>query len=414
MGIFSWLRPKAATQSATGGRSVTTPEDLERAIRVAMAGTTSGVAVTQDSAMKVGAVFACVRLISGAIGNMPLSVIERVDEKTRREVRDHHLWPLLRETPNRWQTAAQFKRMMTALKLTRGNAYALKVFDGRGRVIELLPLDPDRMQVEQLDDMSLVYTYSRKTGGQVRFAQTEIMHLMGLSFDGIRGVSVIAYAREAIGLSLAQDQHGAKSFKNAARPSVVLEHPQKLSTEALEHLRQSANEFRSGGELEGQTMVLEEGMKLNAFSLSPEDMQWIESRKMSRTDIAMFFGVPPHMIGDTDKATSWGSGIEQQSIGFVTYTLEDHFTDWEQTVKRDLVPQRERDVVARFNRRALLRGDLKARKDYYQSALQWGWLSPNDVRALEDMNPRDGGDVYYPPPNMSSPPDGTGGQTGEG
>ncbi|WP_423208818.1 phage portal protein [Paracoccus yeei] len=141
-----------------------------------------------------------------------------------------------------------------------------------------------------------------------------------------------------------------------------------------------------------------------------EDAQWIESRKFTRADIAMFFGVPPHMIGDTEKSTSWGTGIEQQSIGFVAYTLEDHLTTWEETIARDLIDPTRTDLYARFNRAALVKGDIKARWEAYVKGLQWGVWSPNEIRTLEDENPREGGDVYYPPPNMtaSAPPDGSG------
>ncbi|HAF38248.1 MAG TPA: phage portal protein, partial [Gammaproteobacteria bacterium] len=145
--------------------------------------------------------------------------------------------------------------------------------------------------------------------------------------------------------------------------------------------------------------ILEEGMGVTPISMTAEDAQWIESRKFSRTDIAMFFGVPPHMIGDTEKSTSWGTGIEQQGIGFVTYTLEDSLTTWEESIARDLVPDTEPDIYARFNRKSLVRGDIKTRKEFYTSMMQWGVYSPNEVRALEDENPRAGGDVYYEPPN---------------
>ena len=141
--------------------------------------------------------------------------------------------------------------------------------------------------------------------------------------------------------------------------------------------------------------------------MTAEDAQWIESRKFSRTDIAMFFGVPPHMIGDTEKSTSWGSGIEQQSIGFVTYTLEDHLTTWEETANRDLIT--DSSIYARFNRRALVRGDIKTRTEHYVKMLQWGVYSPNEVRAREDENPRADGDVYYDPPNTAGQTDKQGG-----
>ena len=193
--------------------------------------------------------------------------------------------------------------------------------------------------------------------------------------------------------------HGAQTFKNGARPSNVLKHPARLGKEAQENLRASLEAYRLGGESEGKALILEEGMDVASLSMTAEDVQWIESRKFSRSDIAMFFGVPPHMIGDTEKSTSWGTGIEQQSIGFVQYTLEDHLTTWEQSVKRDLIV--DENVFAVYDRSALLRGDLKAQQAFNVSMMQWGVLSPNEVRGNIGRNPRDGGDIYYDPPNTA-------------
>lgn len=394
-GMFS---PRAATQSKSGGKDISTSHELEQAIRQASMGTGSGVSVTPTTAMRVAAVYACVRLISGAQANLPLHIKERISSKVREDRPDHPLWSVLRRRPNTWQTPSQFRRMMQTHLLLRGNAFAM-IVRSRGQVVALIPLDPDRMKVDQNDDMSLKYEYRRRDGSIVRLAQSDVMHLTGLTLDGVNGVSAITYARETIGLSLAQDAHGATTFKNSARPSIVMKHPGKLGKEGQENLRASLDAYRAGGESEGKALILEEGMETSPLSMTAEDAQWIEARKFSRTDIAMFFGVPPHMIGDTEKSTSWGSGIEQQSIGFVTYTLEDHLTTWEETINRDLISEPE--IYARFNRKALVRGDIKTRQGFYVSMMQWGVYSPNEVRALEDENPRDGGDIYYDPPNTA-------------
>ncbi|MDJ0631093.1 MAG: phage portal protein [Rhodobacter sp.] len=402
MSFFGWLRPKAATQSA-GSTTIDGPDDIERAIRIGLSGTAAGVSVTPDSAMRQGAVYACVRLISGAVANMPLDLKQRVDENTRIERNDLPLANVLRRKPNGWQKAAMFRRMLTAHLVLRGNAYAQIVRGIGGRVIALHPMHPDRVEPKQRDDLSLIYKYTRRDGGRVTFKQGEILHLVGLSLDGVTGVSVITYAREAIGLSQTQERHGATTFKNAARPSIVLTHPGQLGKEGLENLRTSVDQYRAGGESEGKALILEEDMKADQMQMTAEDAQWIESRKFSRSDIAMFFGVPPHMIGDTDKSTSWGTGIENMGIGFTTYTLEDYLTTWEQGIDVDLVT--DPSVFAKFNRNALLRGDSKSRQGYYTAMLQWGVMSPNEIRALEDQNPREGGDIYYPPPNTAGKPD---------
>ncbi|SFJ54504.1 phage portal protein [Aerobium aerolatum] len=393
--------PLASLQNAGGGLVITTSEQLEEALR---SGTliASGAMVTPEAAMRVAAVYASVRIIAGAVATLPLHIKRRVDDRTREDASDTPIWTVLRRKPNRWQTPSQFRRMLQAHLLLRGNAYAMIVCS-RGQVQELIPLHPDRVEVKQRDDLALEYLYTRQDGRRIQLAQAEMFHLVGLTLDGVHGVSPITYARETIGLSLAMEDHGASTFRNGARVSGVLKHPNKLGPEAVANLKAGLEEFRSGGEQEGKNLILEEGMDYARIAMTAEDAQWIESRKFSRSDIAMFFGVPPHMIGDTEKSTSWGTGIEQQSIGFVAYTLEDHLTMWEEAINRDLIGADD-TLYARFNRAALVKGDIKARWEAYVKGLQWGVWSPNEIRALEDENPRDGGDVFYPPPNTAGVP----------
>jgi len=399
-------QPRNSYQDSGGGVLITTSDQLAEALKTGSL-SASGASVTPNSAMRVATVYACVRIISGAVATLPLDIKRRKDAKTREDASDHSLWTVIRRKPNRWQTPSQFRRMMQAHLLLRGNAFAMKVVS-RGEVVELIPLHPDRVERKQLDDLSLEYTYTRKDGRKVRLAQADMFDLVGLTLDGVNGVSAITYARETIGLSLAMEDHGSTTFRHGARVSAALSHPNKLGPDGQELLRSSLDAFRSGGEQEGKTLILEEGMTYTPMAMTAEDAQWIESRKFSRTDVAMFFGVPPHMIGDTEKSTSWGTGIEQQSIGFVAYTLEDHLTMWEEAINRDLVPESEATMYARFNRGALVKGDLKARWEAHVKALQWGVSSPNEIRALEDQNPREGGDIFYPPPNTA------GGNTDEG
>lgn len=410
MGFWSRLllgeeTPRASYQDRGGGIVINTPQELQQALLAGME-SQAGVSVTPDSAMRVAAVYACVRIISGAVANLPLDIKERADDRTRLDATGTAIWNTMRRRPNKWQKPAQFKRMMQAHVLLRGNAFAVKVKNTRGEVQALIPLHPDRVEVKQLSDLSLEFVWTRNDGGKVVYKQDEVLHLMGLSLDGIRGVSPITFARETIGLSLAMETHGASLFKNGAKVSGFLKHPGKLGAEGLENLRASLDDFRSGGAREGKDMVLEEGMEYSRMAMTQEDAQWIESRKFSRSDIAMFFGVPPHMIGDTEKSTSWGTGIEQQSQGFVTYTLEDHLTMWEEGLTTDCIADPK--VYATFNRNALVRGDLRARWQSYKDGLQWGVYSPNKVLEMEDENPREGGDVYYDPPNTA------GGQNGDG
>lgn len=400
--IFGGSKPPASQPRASipdGGIVIDTPKKLEDALRSGAA-TASGVTVNAGNAMRSAAVYACVRIRSGVVANMPLHIKRRVDARTREDASDHPLWGIFRRRPNRWQTPSQFKRMLTTHLLLRGNAYAL-IVRSRGNVQALIPLHPDRVECTQNDDLSLRYVYTRKDGRRIELQQNEMFHLVGLTLDGVHGVSVITYARETIGSSLAMEEHGATVFKNGARVSVVLKHPGQLGKEGLEFLKSSLDDYRSGGESEGKALILEEGMGVERLAMTSEDAQWIESRKFTRGDIAMFFGVPPHMIGDTEKSTSWGTGIDSQTQGFVTFSAEDDLTTWEETINRDLVAANDNDIYARFNRSALVKGDITVRWSAHVKALQWGVMSPNEVRALEDLNPRDGGDIFYPPPNTA-------------
>lgn len=410
MGIFDFFRrsqavalpaPKAATQSSDGGVLIRTADELDRYMRGDGSGTSSGVAVNPDTAMRVAAVYGCVRIIAGAVATMPLQLKRRVDEKTRKDASDHPLWPVLHRTPNAWMTPSGFRRMMQAHILLRGNAYALIVRNARSQIVSLLPLHPDRVTVEQADDQGIAYRYRRKNGSEIVFPQGDVFHLIGLTLDGVHGLSVIGYARESIGLSIATERHGATLFKNGTSIGAILKAKNKLGHEGIENLKTSLEEYR-GSENANKTLILEEDMGYEKLGMTAVDAQFVETIGATRTDIAMFFGVPPHMLGDTTKSTSWGSGIEQQSQGFVSYTLEDWLTGWEETIDRDLIAG-EPDIFAKFNRAGLVRGDIKTRYGAYAIGRQWGWLSANDVRSLEDLNPIEGGDEYLVPLNMIDP-----------
>lgn len=363
--------------------------------------TSSGVAVNEASAMRVASAWRCVNIIAGSIATLPLDLIVRVDENIRRPAVGHQLRRVLTVKPNPWQTPSEFRRMMQANLLLRGNAYARKVMLGN-RVEALIPLHPDRVSAKQLDTLAMEYKITGRNGATVTLGQKDILHLRGMSLDGVTGLSVLSNMRESLGLALQTEKAGASLFKNGMLASGYIAHPGQLSDNAARHLKESIDERYSGAENSAKWLLAEEGMELKPLSLSAEDTQWLGARDFQRYDIAMFFGVPPHMIGATDKTTSWGSGIEAQGIGFVTYTLSDWIKTWEESIKRDLVQESEWETLdARFNVNGLLRGDAKARWDGYVKALQWGVYSPNEVRRLEDQNPRDGGDIYYDPPNTA-------------
>lgn len=393
-------RRRGPMASSEEGVVITTAEELDRYLR-GQNESGSGATVTETTAMRVAAVYRCVTLISAAVATMPLHIKRREDERTRVDVSDHALWRLLRRRPNPWQTPSQFRRMLQGSLLLRGMGYARKVRNARGEVQALIPLHADRMRVEQTDDFTLRFRYTTKDGRQVTIPQRDMFWLTGMTLDGINGLSVLSYAREAMGMSLTMESHGGSLFKNGTNLGAVLEHPKNLSEKGQENLKESLAEFR-GASNAGKTLLLEEGMEYKPLGMSLEDAQFIEGRGFQRSEIFMFFGVPPHMAGDTTKATSWGSGIEQQSLGFVAYTLEDWLATWEESIARDLIGDDEPDVYARFNRAALVRGDIKTRYQGYSIARQWSLATINEIRSLEDWNPIEGGDDLFVPGNANS------------
>ncbi len=391
-------RPRASTSFDLTSMS---PEQVRDFLRIGGSmESASGAVVNDNSAMRVAAAWRCVNIISGTVGSLPLDLIRRESETVRRPARGHPLRRVLTVKPNIWQTPSEFRRMMQTHLLLRGNAYALKVRVGRD-VVGLIPIVPDRVMVEQLPDLSLRYQVTHKSGAVHFYQQSEILHLRGMTLDGVKGMSVISHMRESLGLALQSELAGAKLMKNGQFTTSVLTHPNKLSIEAYDRLKASIAE-NGGSEGAGSTRILEEGMKWEATSMSAVDMQFLEQRNFQRYDIAMFFGVPPHMIGATEKATSWGSGIEQMGIGFVTYTLNDWLVTWQEALKRDVINESEWETIdVRFFPQALLKGDTKTQWDAFTKGRQWGIYSANDVRALLDMNPREdeAGDDYAVPPN---------------
>lgn len=396
--------PKAQTFDLTN----MSPEQVREFLRIGGSmETQSGISINETSAMRVAAAWRCVNIISGTVGTLPLDLIRRVSDSERQPAKGHALRKVLTVKPNQWQTPSEFRRMMQAHLLLRGNAYALKVKLGRD-VVALVPIHPDKVLVDQLDDMTMEYRVTLKGGRQILYTGREIFHLRGMSLDGAKGMSVLSHMRESLGLALSSEQAGARVMKNGQFATGVFTHPQKLSLEAFGRLKGSL-EDGGGSDKAGGTKILEEGMDWKQVSLSAKDMQFLEQRDFQRYDIAMFFGVPPHMLGATEKQTSWGSGIEQQGIGFVTYTLNDWLKTWEEAIKRDLIDEREWETLdARFYTQGLMRGDVKTRFDAYMKGRQMKVYSANDIRVLEDLNPIEGGDVYENPMITVQPVKGNG------
>jgi HK97 family phage portal protein len=349
--------------------------------------TTSGKIVTEYTAMQTTAVYACVRILAEAIAGLPLHVYEQGVDGGKRLMPLHPLYRMLHDEPNPEMTSFVFREALMSHLCLWGNAYAQIIRDGRGQPIALYPLLPNQMDVSRDAGGQLVYTYTRtpdergKTG-IVQFRRYEVLHIPGLGFDGLVGYSPIAMAKNAVGLSIADDEFGATFFANGANPSGLLESPGPLKDPQM--LKESwVNQF--GGSGSHSIAVLEEGLKYHAISIPPNDAQFLETLKFQINEIARIFRVPPHMVGDLEKSSF--SNIEQQSLEFVKYTLDPWVIRWEQSMQQSLILHGEKSrTVIKFNVDGLLRGDYASRMNGYATGRQNGWLSANDIRELENMN----------------------------
>lgn len=363
----------------------------------------SGMSVTPETAMRVSAVHACVAVIAGTIATLPLHLYRRTKNGGKERATDHPLYSLLHDAPNELHTSCEFRDMMQAHLCLRGNAYARIIRDGAGRVTSLIPLHPDRVTVYR-SGMVVSYLYRPIPGepgdsGEY-LAAHEVMHVRGLGPDGILGYSPIALARDAIGLSMATEGHGSKLFANGARPSGVLETPPGITDAQMKAMREHWEKMHAGVENSNRLAVLAGGMKYAGISMSNDEAQFLETRKFQVTDIARIFRVPPHKIADMAAATF--SNIEHQSIEFVTDCIRPHAVRWEQRIAQALLTPNERGIYfAELSLDGLLRGDMKSRYEAYNIGRTGGWLSPNDVRDMENLNRIDQGDTYMQPLNMA-------------
>ncbi|MBR0186524.1 MAG: phage portal protein [Synergistaceae bacterium] len=359
---------------------------------------TAGVYVSPSTALQCSAVFACIGLLAESISQLPLKVYRFVDGD-RREDRGHWAYELLARRPCSWLTSFNWRELAMMCLCLRGDFYAYKVRDNSGRVRELLPLLPGAIAVRQLDNWELQYMVTFSNGTSKTVPQSEIFHVMYRSVDGVRGLSPIACERQTIGLALAAQEHGAATFSNGAKPGGVLMLPGILKQEALERLKADWQSAYSG-ENAGNTAILEQGIEFKPLSMTNADAQYLETRKFQVEEIARIFGIPLFMIQSTEKTTTWGSGIEQISMGYVRYTLLAWIRRWEDAIWRDLLSETDPEVQVKFNVEGLQRGAMSSRFDAYQKGINMGVYSPNEIRKLEDMNPREGGDIYLTPMNM--------------
>ena len=357
--------------------------------------------------MQMTAVYACVRILSESIAGLPLHMYRYEEDGSKTKAVEHPLYHLLHDEPNPEMTSFIFRETLMSHLLLWGNAYAQIIRNGKGDIIALYPLMPNRMKVERDTKGQLYYEYQTMKedaptmkGAVYQLDPSEVLHVPGLGFDGLVGYSPIAMAKNAIGLAIAAEEYGSKFYANGAAPSGVLEHPNVLKDPAK--VRDSWNAAFGGSSNAHRVAVLEEGMKYTPISISPNEAQFLETRKFQIDEIARIFRVPPHMVGDLEKSSF--SNIEQQSLEFVKYTLNPWVCRWEQALQRALLDDDEKGkYFFRFNVEGLMRGDYQSRMNGYATARQNGWMSANDIRELENLDriPAElGGDLYLVNGNM--------------
>lgn len=398
MGIFSGLfRSRDKPQNRTTGSTYS----------FFFGSSSAGKRVNERSAMQMTAVYSCVRILAEAVAGLPLHLYRYKEDGGKEKAIYHPLYLLLHDEPNPEMSSFVFRETLMTHLLLWGNAYAQIIRNGKGEVIALYPLMPDRMTVDRDRDGKLYYEYTVSTddaptvkGTAVRLKPSDVLHIPGLGFDGLVGYSPIAMAKNAIGMAIACEEYGAKFFANGAAPGGVLEHPGTIKDPG--RVRESWQSTFGGSGNANKIAVLEEGLKYTPISISPEQAQFLETRKFQINEIARIFRVPPHMVGDLEKSSF--SNIEQQSLEFVKYTLDPWVIRWEQSIQRRLLSSEEKKrYFVKFNVEGLLRGDYQSRMSGYATARQNGWMSANDIRELENLDrisTEDGGDLYLVNGNM--------------
>lgn len=334
--------------------------------------------------------------ISPVMPPLPLYLYKRLTGGGKELVRKHPLFNLMRRKPNPEMTAMRYRSTLQGHLASFGNAYSYIDWGGDGYPKALWPIRPDRVDVTRKNG-SLEYKYypgaeDRKLSEGFTIPNENMLHIPGFGFDGLIGYSPISLAREAVGLGLATEEFGARFFGSGTHPGMIVEHPGQLSAQAHANLKQSLTETYSGLGNTHRLLLLQEGMKANKIVIDPKDSQFLETRKFQINEICRLYHIPPHMLADVEKSTSWGSGIEEQNIGFITHTMRPWFVLWEEELSRVLLLEREQeDYFFEFDLMALLRGDSEKRWNAYIMGKRNGILNADEIRNWENLNPIEGG-----------------------
>ena len=355
---------------------------------------TTGQNVNTASALTYSAVWAAVRVISEAVSSLPLQVFQKDSQGGRSKALGHPLYRILHDQPNPEMSSLTFRETLQGHVLTWGNGYAEIVRDKTtGRVMELWPLDPSQVKIVRDNEGNLYYQY-----GTIIFLPAEILHIKGLGFDGVAGYSVIGMAKNSIGLGMAVEDFGASFFGQGGKPAGVITVPGKLNSEAIQNMRKSWEEMHSTNKNAHRVAILQNGVAYQSIGTPPDDAQWIASRTFQIEEIARWFKIPPSKLGN-GKGTY--TNLEQDNLSFLQETLRPWLIRWEQEINFKLISSMD-SLYAEHNQDALMRGDSQGRAAFYAQALNWGWLSRNDVRSMENLPPFEGGESYMVPKNMDA------------
>lgn len=378
LGLISWLSSFFGLNSATGKT------------------------INPINSMAYSAVYSCVHIISETMASLPLHVYKKLPDGGKVKAYEHPLYELLNYSPNPEQNAFTWRELGQMQLLLWGNFYVFVERNGAGEVIGLYPMLAENVKVyRDTETNKLIYEYVDSKGKIWRFGKEDILHIAGMGFDGIVGVSPIAMAREAVAIGLASEEMGAAFFRNGANPSGVIEIPQgeELSKISLEFMSENFQVNYTGGLNSGKIPVLPGGAKFVRTSIPPNDAQWLETRKFQLQEVARIFRVPLHMVGDLSGATF--SNIEQQSLEYFRDTILPWSVRWEQAITNALLTKEERKKYEiKFNVDGIIRSDIKARYNAYNIGRNAGFLSVNEIREKENMNPIPNGDTYLSPLNM--------------
>jgi HK97 family phage portal protein len=402
----SWAVRKAINIAFENGRQLTSrgySGDNSFFSELSLGKSDAGISVTTDKAMNYTAFWSCVTLLAGTQASLPLFLYERIDPRGKKRAIEHPLYRLLHDEPNpEMDSFSYIETLMFHLVASNGNCYSYIDWDDSLTEIKALwIMNPERTKKTRNSETGeIVFQYQSEKNGQISIPAYRVWHIPGFGYDGMIGYTPLTYARNQIGLGIAAEKLGAKIFTNGLTFGGILEHPNKMSELAQERFKKQLEDKYQGVDKAFKLLILEEGMKYNKNNIPPNDAQWLETRKFQKAEMASFFHIPPHMIGDLDRATF--SNIEQQSLEFAIYTMRPWLVRFERSMNRQLLlPSEKQKYYMEFLIDGLLRGDMESRYRAYAIARNWGWMSANDVCELENRNSiGDQGDIYMAPANM--------------